>query len=111
MEFIKSIFYFILAGVFEIGGGYLVWLWLRDEKSFWYGISGAVVLILYGIIPTLQPPSANFGRVYATYGGIFIALSILWGWKIDNMVPDKFDLIGGAIALVGVMIIMYAPRG
>lgn len=111
MEFIKSIFYFILAGVFEIGGGYLVWLWLRDEKSFWYGISGAVALILYGIIPTLQPPNANFGRVYATYGGIFIALSIIWGWRIDNVVPDKFDLIGGAIALVGVMIIMYAPRG
>lgn len=111
MEFIKSIFYFILAGVFEIGGGYLVWLWLRDEKSFWYGIGGAVALILYGIIPTLQPPNANFGRVYATYGGIFIALSIIWGWRIDNVLPDKFDLIGGAIALVGVMIIMYAPRG
>lgn len=111
MEFIKSIFYFILAGVFEIGGGYLVWLWLRDGKSFWYGITGAIVLILYGIIPTLQPPNANFGRVYATYGGIFIVLSILWGWKIDDIVPDKFDLIGGAIALVGVIIIMYAPRG
>ena len=111
MEFIKSIFYFILAGVFEIGGGYLVWGWLRDGKSFWYGITGAIVLILYGIIPTFQPPNANFGRVYATYGGIFIVLSILWGWKIDNIVPDKFDLIGGAIALVGVIIIMYAPRG
>ncbi|MVX64485.1 YnfA family protein [Clostridium chromiireducens] len=110
MEIIKSLFYFILAGVFEIGGGYLIWIWLRDGKSLWYGIVGGVILILYGIIPTLQPSSANFGKVYAAYGGIFIVLSILWGWKIDNITPDKFDLIGGFIALIGVLIIMYAPR-
>ncbi|MDW8800985.1 YnfA family protein [Clostridium sp. A1-XYC3] len=111
MEIIKSIFYFILAGLFEIGGGYLVWLWIRDGKSFWYGLAGAVSLIIYGIVPTLQPPNSNFGRVYAAYGGIFIVLSILWGWKIDNIVPDRFDLIGGFIALIGVLIIMYSPRG
>jgi small multidrug resistance family-3 protein len=69
---------------------------------------GGAVLVLYGIIPTLQP--ANFGRVYAAYGGIFIVLSILWGWKIDKIAPDRFDLIGEAIALSGVMIIMYWPR-
>lgn len=66
---------------------------------------------IYGVIPTLQPPSASFGRVYATYGGIFIVLSILWGWKIDIVLPDKFDLIGGVIALIGVLVIMYYPRG
>ena len=110
MEFIKSIFYFILAGIFEIGGGYLIWLWLRESKGLLYGILGAIVLVLYGVIPTLQPASANFGRVYAAYGGIFIALSILWGWKIDNVIPDRFDLIGGVIALIGVIVIMYAPR-
>ncbi|EGT5619834.1 TPA: YnfA family protein [Clostridium perfringens] len=111
MENIKSIFYFLLAGVFEIGGGYFIWLWLREGKSLTYGIIGALALILYGIIPTLQPENSNFGRVYATYGGIFIVLSILWGWKVDNIIPDKFDLIGGFIALIGVLIIMYAPRG
>ena len=111
LENIKSIFYFLLAGVFEIGGGYLIWLWLRQGKSSIYGIIGTLVLILYGIIPTLQPENSNFGRVYATYGGIFIVLSILWGWKVDNIIPDKFDLIGGFIALIGVLIIMYAPRG
>lgn len=84
---------------------------MREGKDVWYGIIGAIVLILYGVIPTLQPQNANFGRVYATYGGIFIALSLLWGWKIDNIVPDRFDLIGGSIALLGVIIIMYAPRG
>jgi hypothetical protein len=61
METIKSIFYYILAGLFEIGGGYLIWLWLREGKSIWYGLAGAIVLILYGIVPTLQPVNANFG--------------------------------------------------
>ncbi|KJS31320.1 MAG: hypothetical protein VR64_12010 [Desulfatitalea sp. BRH_c12] len=105
---VKSIFYFALAGLFEIGGGYLVWLWLREGKSLWYGVMGAFVLVLYGIVPTLQP--ANFGRVYAAYGGVFILLSILWGWKVDKIAPDKFDLIGGLVALLGVGIIMYWPR-
>lgn len=111
MGILKSIFYFVLAGVFEIGGGYLIWMWLRDGKSIWYGLAGALSLIIYGVVPTLQPPSASFGRVYAAYGGIFIVLSILWGWKIDKVIPDRFDLIGGLIALIGVLIIMYYPRG
>ena len=87
----------------------LFWLWLREGKPLIYAFVGSIILVLYGIIPTLQP--ANFGRVYAAYGGIFIALSILWGWKIDKIIPDRFDLIGGAIALIGVGIIMYWPRG
>ena len=104
----KSVFYFILAGLCEIGGGYLVWLWLREGKSVGLAAIGAVVLVLYGIIPTLQP--ANFGRVYAAYGGVFIILSILWGWRVDKILPDRFDIIGGIVALAGVVIIMYAPR-
>lgn len=107
-QLIQSLVFFILAGLCEIGGGYLVWLWLREAKSIWLGVLGGAVLVLYGIIPTLQP--ANFGRVYAAYGGIFIVLSILWGWKIDKIAPDRFDLIGGSIALIGVIIIMYWPR-
>jgi len=108
MEIAKSIFYFVLAGLFEIGGGYLIWLWLREGKSIWYAVFGAIVLVLYGIVPTLQP--ANFGRVYAAYGGVFMVLSIGWGWGIDKKAPDKFDLLGGLIALIGVFIIMYWPR-
>ncbi|HEX9921642.1 MAG TPA: YnfA family protein [Anaerolineae bacterium] len=108
MEILKSLFYFLLAGLFEIGGGYLVWLWLREGKGAGLGLLGAIMLILYSIIPTLQP--ANFGRVYAAYGGVFIFLSLLWGWKIDKTTPDKFDLIGAFIALIGVVIIMYWPR-
>lgn len=105
---IKSMFYFVLAGLFEIGGGYLVWLWLREGKSIWYGLTGGILLFLYGVIPTLQP--AHFGRVYAAYGGVFIVLSILWGWKVDKVVPDRFDILGGLVALIGVGIIMYWPR-
>ena len=109
VETLKSLFYFLLAGLCEIGGGYLVWLWLREGKPVWFALVGAVVLVLYGVIPTFQP--AHFGRVYATYGGIFIILSILWGWQVTRIVPDRYDLIGGGVALLGVAIIMYWPRG
>ncbi len=105
----KSLFYFVIAGLCEIGGGYLVWLTLREGKSLWVALCGAAALILYGLVPTLQP--ANFGRVYAAYGGIFIVLSILWGWRVDKIAPDRFDLIGGLVALAGVFVIMYWPRG
>lgn len=109
MEIARSLFFFILAGLCEIGGGYLMWLWLRDGRAAWFALLGALVLAIYGIIPTFQP--ASFGRVYAAYGGIFIVLSILWGWQIDRVVPDRFDLLGGLVALFGVAIIMYWPRG
>lgn len=105
---IANLFYFLIAGLCEIGGGYLIWLWLRENQSIWLAVVGAVLLIIYGIIPTLQP--ASFGRVYAAYGGIFILLSILWGWQIDKITPDKFDLWGGGLVLLGVLVIMYAPR-
>ena len=73
---IKSLLYFVAAGLCEIGGGgYLVWLWLRENKPIWFALVGGVILILYGVIPTLQP--ASFGRVYAAYGGVFVVLSIL----------------------------------
>jgi small multidrug resistance family-3 protein len=108
MEYLKSIFYFVLAGLFEIGGGYLIWLWLREGKGIEFAIIGAVILVLYGIIPTLQP--ANFGRVYAAYGGVFIFMALLWGWQVDKITPDRFEIIGATIALFGVFIIMYWPR-
>jgi small multidrug resistance family-3 protein len=103
-----SLVYFLAAGLCEIGGGYLVWLWLRDGKSVWWALLGAGVLVLYGVIPTLQP--THFGQVYAAYGSVFIVLSLLWGWKIDGISPDMDDVIGGLIALVGVFVIMDWPR-
>ena len=108
MEVLRSVFIFILAGFCEIGGGYLIWLWLKEGKPIWYGIFGGLILALYGVVATLQ--SSNFARVYATYGGIFIVMSLLWAYKIDNYTPDKYDMIGAVVALTGVCIIYYAPR-
>ncbi|MTK63072.1 MAG: YnfA family protein [Methanobacterium sp.] len=108
MEYLKSILYFVLAGLFEIGGGYLIWLWIREGRGIEFAILGAVILVLYGVIPTLQP--ANFGRVYAAYGGVFIFMALLWGWQVDKITPDRFEIIGATIALFGVFIIMYWPR-
>ncbi|HAF35234.1 MULTISPECIES: YnfA family protein [Sphingobacterium] len=108
MAVLKSLSIFLLAGICEIGGGYLVWLWLKEDKSIWFGILGAVLLALYGVVATLQ--IANFARTYATYGGIFIVLSILWAWKVDDFKPDRYDILGALIALIGVCIIFYAPR-
>ena len=106
----RSVLLFALAGLCEIGGGYLVWLWRRDGHAVWLGVIGGLVLFLYGVLPTLQPREVSFGRVYAAYGGVFVALSLLWGWRVDGVGPDRYDLLGGAIALAGVGIIMYAPR-
>ncbi|MGP8247807.1 MAG: YnfA family protein [Bryobacteraceae bacterium] len=108
MENLRSLLLFLAAGLCEIGGGYLVWLWLREDKSGWLGLAGGVVLILYGIVPTLQ--AAGFGRVYAAYGGFFVVLSVLWGWGIDGVRPDRFDILGSIICVIGVGVIYYAPR-
>ena len=105
---VQSLVLFLLAGLCEIGGGYLFWLWLREGKSAWLALLGTAILVVYAVLPTLQ--TANFGRVYAAYGGIFIVLSILWGWAVDGVTPDKYDWLGGWIALLGVLVIMYAPR-
>jgi small multidrug resistance family-3 protein len=107
-KIILSVFLFFLAGICEIGGGYLVWLWLREGMGWIYGALGGFVLFLYGIVPTFQ--STHFHRVYAAYGGIFIAMALLWGWIFDGVTPDSFDLIGSLVAVVGVVIIFYAPR-
>ncbi len=108
MQIIRSLLFFLLAGGCEIGGGYLMWLWLKEGKPLWYGFAGAFLLVLYGVIATWQ--TAGFGRVYATYGGIFIVLSLLWAWKADDFRPDRYDIIGALLALGGVCLISYAPR-
>lgn len=106
---IRTIILFVLAGIAEIGGGWLVWQWLREHRSLAIGLVGAGVLVLYGVIPTFQEEPA-FGRVYAAYGGIFVVLSLVWAWKVENWQPDRYDIIGAAIALVGVVVIMWGRR-
>ena len=109
MEVIRSLTLFVLAGFAEIGGGYLVWQWLRESKGLALGLVGGAILFLYGVIPTWQSESA-FGRVYAAYGGIFIVLSILWGMVFDRWRPDRYDVLGAIVALVGVAVIMWGRR-
>lgn len=99
---------FFLAALLEIGGGYLVWKWLREHKGKMFGLIGGLILFVYGMVPTLQP--AEFGRVYATYGGIFVVASIMWGYWIDKKKPDRFEIIGSVVVLVGVAIMFYFPR-
>jgi small multidrug resistance family-3 protein len=103
-----SIALFVLAGLCEIGGGYLVWRWWRNGAPGIVGLAGAALLVGYGFVPTYQP--AHFGRAYAAYGGAFVVLSIAWGWAVDRVPPDRFDLAGAALCLAGVAVIMYAPR-
>ncbi len=108
MSILKSLLYFFLAGLCEIGGGYLVWLWIKEEKAWWYGLLGALIMILYAVVATWQP--TGFGRTYATYGGIFVIMSVLWSWKVDRVEPDKYDIVGALIILIGIIVIMYSPR-
>lgn len=99
---------FFFASLLEIGGGYLVWKWLRYHKGKVFGLIGALILFSYGIVPTFQP--ANFGRVYAAYGGIFIVSSILWGYWVDKKKPDRFEVLGSIVVLAGVAVMFYLPR-
>ena len=101
---------FVLAGLCEIGGGYLVWGWVREHKPLAWALTGALVLAAYGVVAALQPIS-EFGRVYAAYGGVFIALALLWGIVVDGFRPDRWDLLGASICVVGVLVMVVPPRG
>ena len=106
---IKAAVIFVLAGLAEIGGGYLIWQWLREGKPSYWGAIGGLALVAFGVIATFQT-FPTFGRVYAAYGGVFIVLSVLWGWGIDRETPDLYDWIGAAICIIGVSVILFAPR-
>ena len=106
---IVVILLFLLAGLAEIGGGYLVWLWLRESKPYWYGVIGSIILVLYGVIPTFQN-FPTFGRVYAAYGGVFIIIAVFWGWWVDKKTPDFYDWVGALISIIGVSIMLWGPR-
>ncbi len=106
---LRSILLFLAAAVLEIGGAWLVWQGVRENRGFvWVGV-GILALAGYGFVATLQPDN-NFGRVLAAYGGVFVAGSLLWGVVADGFRPDRYDLLGAAACLIGVAVIMYAPR-
>jgi small multidrug resistance family-3 protein len=105
----RSLLLFVVAALAEIGGAWLVWQGVREQRGLlWIG-AGIVALGLYGFVATFQP-DPNFGRILAAYGGVFVAGSLVWGMVVDKFHPDRWDLIGAAICLLGVLVIMYAPR-
>jgi len=103
----RSIALFVFAALCEIGGAWLIWQAVREGGAWWWAVGGGIALVGYGFVATLQP-DANFGRVLAAYGGIFVIGSLLWGMALDGFRPDRFDIIGAALCLVGVGVIMYA---
>ena len=109
MTIIRSILLFVVAAVAEIGGAWLIWQGVRENRGLlWIG-AGVAALGAYGFVATFQP-DPNFGRILAAYGGIFVAGSLAWGVVVDKFRPDRYDLVGAAICLLGVAVIMYAPR-
>jgi len=109
-EVVRAVGLFALAGLAEIGGGWLVWQWLREDRPWPLGLVGALVLVGYGVIPTLQD-SPHFGRVYAAYGGVFIVLAVAWGAVFDGFRPDRWDVLGSVVCIAGVAVIFFGPRG
>jgi small multidrug resistance family-3 protein len=110
MDALRSISLFALAAVAEIGGAWLVWQGVREHRGVLFVGAGIVALGAYGFVATLQP-DGHFGRVLAAYGGIFVAGSLTWGIVVDRFQPDRYDLAGAVLCLLGVSVIMFAPRG
>ncbi|MET7672064.1 YnfA family protein [Micromonospora luteifusca] len=110
MTVLRSLVLFALAALAEIGGAWLVWQGWREQRGLWWIAAGVVALGCYGFVATFQP-DANFGRILAAYGGVFVAGSLGWAMVVDGFRPDRWDLAGAALCLLGVAVIMYAPRG
>jgi small multidrug resistance family-3 protein len=110
MTVTRSLLLFALAALAEIGGAWLVWQGVREHRGWiWVG-AGVIALGLYGFVATFQS-DPHFGRVLAAYGGVFVAGSLAWGMALDGFRPDRWDVVGALICLIGVAVIMYAPRG
>lgn len=105
---LKTVGLFLVTALAEIVGCYLPWLWLRDGKSAWLLLPGALSLAAFAWLLSLHPTAA--GRVYAAYGGVYVFMAIVWLWAVDGVRPTTADLIGSAVALIGMAIIMFAPR-
>jgi len=109
MTVVASLALFVLAALAEIGGAGLVWQGVREGRGWLWVGAGFIALGLYGLVATLQP-DAHFGRILAAYGGVFVAGSLAWGMVVDGFRPDRYDVTGALVCLVGVAMIMYAPR-
>jgi small multidrug resistance family-3 protein len=106
---LKIVGLFLVTALAEIIGCYLPYLWLREGKSIWLLVPAALSLSLFAWLLSLH--STASGRVYAAYGGVYIFMAILWLWAVDGIRPTMWDLLGPGVALLGMAIIMFAPRG
>lgn len=109
MTVARTVGLFLLAALAEIGGAWLVWQGVREERGVAFVGAGIVALAAYGFIATFQD-DPHFGRVLAAYGGVFVAGSLLWGVVADGFRPDRYDLVGAGLCLAGVGVIMSGPR-
>ena len=109
MSVARTLALFLLAAVAEIGGAWLVWQGVRESRGLLWVLGGVLALAAYGFVATLQP-DPHFGRLLAAYGGVFVAGSLAWGVVADGFRPDRYDLAGAAVCLLGVGVIMFAPR-
>lgn len=109
LEVLKVLGLFSLTAIAEILGCYLPWLWLQQRAGAWVLLPAALSLVLFVWLLTLHPSAA--GRVYAAYGGVYVAVAVFWLWLVDGVVPDRWDLLGAAVAMSGMMIILFGPRG
>ena len=100
---------YITAAIAEIGGCFAFWTWLRLGRSSLWGIVGTVSLIIFGVLLT-RSEVAFAGRAYAAYGGVYIAASLLWLLVVERVIPDRWDIIGAGICLVGAGLILWGPR-
>ena len=105
---LKTIALFLITAIAEIVGCYLPYLWLRQDKSIWLLVPAAISLTLFAWLLSLHPTAA--GRVYAAYGGIYILVAVLWLWVVDGIKPTTWDIVGALVALVGMAIIIFAPK-
>ena len=108
MYFAKTCLLFLATAIAEIVGCYLPYLWLRNGASAWVLFPAALSLMLFVWLLTLHPAAA--GRVYAAYGGVYVAVALAWLWLVDGVRPHAWDIAGSAIALAGMAVIMFAPR-
>ncbi|MBC9245339.1 YnfA family protein [Paracoccus sp. 11-3] len=105
----QAIFIYATAALAEIAGCFAFWAWYRLDKSALWLVPGVLSLMLFASLLALSPPD-QAGRAYAVYGGVYIAASLLWLWLVEGQKPDQWDLIGGAVCLIGAAIILWAPR-
>lgn len=108
MLVLKTIALFLLTALAEIIGCYLPYLWIKEGKSAWLLLPAGMSLALFAWLLTLHPQPA--GRTYAAYGGIYVATSLIWLWRVEKIRPDHWDLIGVAVTLIGMSIIAFMPR-